>query len=157
MKKSIFAIANVIGMLSATPLQATYAECHLASQTAILCQSSRTAADAFHAFGFDSGKMKQSYNLELLHEAACSLITDTEHTLSPELMSSAQVATPKGWVPISTVNIPHGQSSAIGIMASAYLRGTCRAFVPTSSPSLEIPEPTARAIPFDVPVDSRPH
>ncbi|MBB5547497.1 hypothetical protein [Paraburkholderia fungorum] len=106
---------------------AARAECHLKAQTVIMCQAPRNAALAFEEFGIDQARMKISYNVQLLHESWCALVSESPSALrSFELFSAGRVATPSGWVDILHVGFLHDGINDDRYVAAGYISGECR-------------------------------
>lgn len=106
------------------------AECKLKSSNAIFCTAPKRAAHLFQLYGFDVKKTDLSHNRQFLLEAGCSRPYGASYTTAKlRLVSQGKVATPDGWVSVSSLII---NDKDIGYVASEYLSGTCERHVAPS-------------------------
>lgn len=109
---------------------AAQAECQLKTSNAIFCPSPKRAAHFFQTYGFDSKKTNLSHNRQLMQEAGCGRpYGATYQTAKLRLVSKGKVATPDGWVSVSSLIV---NDQDIGYVASDYLQGTCERHVAPS-------------------------
>lgn len=123
--------ALIIALLFSAPATAFATGCHLKTPNAILCTDPDSAADFFQAFGSDIARTNESYNRELMRQSGCTRPYGNAYaTVEIEEINHGRVATPSGWVPISIIEVNHKD---IWYVASDYLDGTCKKFVPSVS------------------------
>lgn len=117
-----------VALLMAAVSTAAKAECHLKVETVIMCQNPKNAALAYQEFGSDQAKMRASYNLQLLHESWCAIISETSsHRFRFQRIAASKVATPSGWVPVVDLTFFHDGVNDERYVATAYLTGVCAA------------------------------
>lgn len=124
---------NIPGLVLAALLGQTgsaLAECQLKTSNAIFCTSPKSAAQAFNVYGFDEKTAGLSHHRQLIQEAGCARpYRATDKTNKLRLVSKGKVATPDGWVAVSSLII---NDKDIGYVASDYLQGTCERHVAPS-------------------------
>jgi hypothetical protein len=109
--------------------QSALAECHFKTSNAIACTTPNAAAYAYQAFGFDIERTNHDYNVALMQQSFCGRSYGRNFkTVNIKLLSAGRIATPHGWVGVSSLEV---NNDDLVYVASDYIAGTCEKFKPT--------------------------
>jgi len=95
---------KIAAVLLVLPIMAAADECRFKTSNAIVCDSTKGAAYAYQAFGFDIQRTNLDYNRQLLRESGCGRAYGaTYKTDDVRAYRRGNIATANGWVSVDQV------------------------------------------------------